>query len=153
MEFALVFPVFVMFAFGSITGGLALSRSLVLSHAAREAARFGSVLAFDQELESGSSWAEVVRQVAIDRAGGDVSPEDVCVALVGGHPPRAVSTLHTTRSDGGACWADDEQGDELRVQVLIRGRARLEAIFFATDLELRGQALARAELDLPEPAT
>src|ERR1700757_3250980 len=42
VEFALLFPIFMVLALGIINGGLAFSRQINVTQAAREASRFGS---------------------------------------------------------------------------------------------------------------
>jgi Flp pilus assembly protein TadG len=87
VEFALVFPLIMMLLLGMVSAGLAWNEQLQLTHATREAARYGATVPRDQVFSPPSTtWADAVMQVALARGGSDldVNGATICVALVQG---------------------------------------------------------------------
>lgn len=145
VEFALVFPLMVLFLLGIVTGGLAYNTKLQVTHASREAARFGATIPVDESFTSGT-WAENVRTLAVERSAGDLESADVCVALVSGSTPVPITSAHTTAAGGGACYDDSAAGDEdIRVQVQATTEAKIETGFWSTIVTLTGDATAKHE--------
>src|SRR5215213_10116306 len=112
VEFALVFPLLVMFLLGTVTAGLAYNQKLDVTHATREGARYAAATAPGQVWASGT-WASNMRDLVVSRSGGDLVGSQVCVALVvstsssvsavyaSGQP----ATFYTTKTDGSACYS------------------------------------------------
>lgn len=148
LEFALCFPVLMTMLVGGITSGLVLSNRMLMEHGAREGARYGATLAWDQEFESGT-WASNAHDLVLERIGGDVA-DSICVALVEGVPPVPVSPDHTTQPDGTACWNDGSADAGSRVQVELTGEGRIDAVLFTADVDLNARAVAHSERQQPE---
>ena len=164
VEFALLLPLLMMVLLGMITGGIAYGQRLNVSHATREAARYGSTLPDDQFGSGvGSSWASAVLAVARDRSGNDlnISGATICVALVTGNPaavytpsggtPYFYSASYPFSSSSGAaapCFSDGNTDGARRVQVSVTRPGKLEAVLFTQTLTLRSQADGRFEFSL-----
>lgn len=145
LELALVMPFLVMLLLGTVTSALTLNEDLQLTHAAREGARYGATIPDDQTFTSGT-WAENVRDLVIERHGEGLTAADVCVALVTGSPPSALSASHTTASGGGACFDDSATGiTDARVQVTVTQDAAIETGFATFDVDLSSEATAKHE--------
>jgi Flp pilus assembly protein TadG len=91
VEFALLFPIFMILAMGIIAVGTAYSRQINITQAAREASRYGATV--DISAEPGAdttahtdSWLAKVDAAAAEAAGGASNPiggyDQLCVALV-----------------------------------------------------------------------
>ena len=72
IEFAIIFPLLAMLVFGMLSGGIVMNRRLSVTHATREAARYGATVPIDQ-LGTPDAWAAHVRDVAVERSGGVLS--------------------------------------------------------------------------------
>lgn len=145
VEAALVLPVFLSLVLGMFTGGILANRQIEVTHAAREGGRYGSLLPVDEPFSSGT-WATNVREVVVSRSDGQLEPTEVCVALVEGVTPVAVSDDHSTRTGDAACFDDSAAGkDHRRVQVRAQTSGTLEAIFFSRDVDLTATVTARHE--------
>jgi Flp pilus assembly protein TadG len=151
VEFAIVLPVFAMLILGLFSGGMAYNNKQQITTAAREGARFGSTL---HELQcsptsncGGSTWAQLVRSVTLQRSAGTLESANICVALVegSGSAPVAVSAAHTTAGGTAACYADGSPDAGKRVQVVVTRQDQLEVLVFTRDLTLRARATARLE--------
>jgi Flp pilus assembly protein TadG len=95
VEFALLFPIFMILALGIINGGLAFSRQINVTQAAREASRFGATL--DITVAGGmSNWLDQVDNAVTASAGNSANP-------IGGYTYRCVGIV--TRDSGGAIVA------------------------------------------------
>ena len=159
VEFALVFPLLVMFLLGIVTAGLAYNQKLDVTHATREGARYAATAAPGQAWASGT-WASNVQNLVVSRSGGDLTNAQVCVALVvstsasvssvytgSGQP----ATYYTTKTDGSACYSDtyplySANDNGLRVQVLAARPAKIElAVFPSINLTLSSSATAKLE--------
>lgn len=145
LEAALVLPVFMSLVLGMFTGGILANRQIEVTHAAREGGRYGSLLPVDEPFSSGT-WATNVRDVVVSRSEGQLEPSQVCVALVTGVTPVAVSDNHSTRAGDAACFDDSDAGkSHRRVQVRAQTSATLEAIFFSRDVDVTATVTARHE--------
>lgn len=140
IEFALVFPIFVMLTFGMISTGFAFFYHIQLTQAARDAARFGSTWDMEGHLEDGLAH---MAEIAAEQAGwSDVDdvPVDglVCVSYIG---PVTNDTLTygglTTPLEG--CFEDNQPSP--KVQVRIVRDSELNAVLFSWDLDLATQAV------------
>ncbi|MBY9073769.1 pilus assembly protein [Nocardioides sp. WL0053] len=86
VEFALVLPLLVMMMLGTITGGLAYTRSIGLTNAVREGARFGATGDI-----AAATWAtdviDRVRETQFDDGiTAGASTTTVCVQVIGATP-------------------------------------------------------------------
>ena len=145
IEFALVLPLFMSLVLGLLTGGVAANRQLEVTHAAREGARYGSMVPADEAFLSGT-WAANIRDVVVERSDGQLTATRVCVALVAGDTPIPISADHTTQTDGSACFDDSADSPAgRRVQVVATASGKLETIFFTKSLDLSAQVTARFE--------
>jgi len=149
VEFAITFPVLASMLYAGITTAMVLSERSIADHAAREGARFGATLAWDQEFHAGN-WADAVDQQVRARVGKQIDADAVCVALVEGVPGTPVSSAHTNAPGGGACWDDGSPHPSSRVQVEIRGSGTIDAIWYRHDLTLQSRSVAHSERVRPE---
>jgi hypothetical protein len=159
VEFALVAPILFSLILFLSTGAIAFNRQMSLNHASEEGARYGAVIPPNQTFDSGT-WATNVRDLVIQRAGGDLDPSTdatVCVSLVQGSTPSVLSTpnptsWYTTNPSGAACDPGDIYGLYnppfdlgLRVQIVVTRSAQLEAIAFSSSVTLDATAVAWSE--------
>lgn len=91
VEFALIFPIFMILALGIIAAGTAFSRQINVTQAAREASRYGatvdiSTLAGTTQQAHTDAWLALVDSAAVAAVGGANNPiggyDQMCVALV-----------------------------------------------------------------------
>lgn len=93
VEFALLFPIFMVLALGLIAGGTAFSKQINVTQAAREASRYGATL--DIQTQPGASqaertdaWLAAVDRAARTAAGDQGNP-------IGGYDYRCVAFVQT----------------------------------------------------------
>jgi hypothetical protein len=150
VEFALVLPVFMMVLLGMMTGGLAYSRKLSVSGAAREGARYGATLPITASLPT-DAWLAKVAGVTVSSGEGELAADkpgqSVCVAYVpgAGSPRRRDQVGSAVSFSDAPCIADDGRAGETRVQVVTQRASKLEALVWSRDLALSAQAVARFE--------
>ena len=151
VEFAIIFPVFMLLTLGMLTGGITLTHQLSVTQAAREAARYGATVAQDQCAVpancGGMTWAQLVQSLAVQRAGGDVATANVCVALVSGvgTAPTAVDSSHTTAGGTAPCYVDNSADDGLRVQVSLTRPDQIQLMVSTISINLVSHATSRYE--------
>jgi len=153
VEFALVLPLVIMLAFGTVTAGLTYNHKIDLTHAAREGARYGATLPQLQCSGSpnpcgSSSWAQVVQSVIVQRAMGDVTAAQVCVALVTGNPGVSLGSTFSANSPNadGTCYSDGNGDSGKRVQVSItKTNDKIDAVLVKFPVTLTSQATAKFE--------
>jgi Flp pilus assembly protein TadG len=153
VEFALILPLVLMLAFGMVTAGLTYNHKIDLTHAAREGARYGATLA--QLQCSGSpnpcgtqTWAQVVQSVVVQRAFGDITASQVCVALVTGSPGAALASSFSVNSPNadGTCYSDGNGDSGKRVQVsIVKTGDKVDGLLFRIPVTLTSQATAKFE--------
>lgn len=149
---ALVLPLLLMLLLGIVSAGLAYNHQLALTHAAREAGRFGATLPVD----SMGNWLATVEARAIADATGSLDAGTpgryTCVAYV--HPNGVTPEDSTSRiengtvTSGATCFADGRPNDERRVQVVARRSVDFNALIFQTALTLDAHAVNRFEAAL-----
>lgn len=157
VEFALILPVFMILVLGVFSGATVYNQKLDLSHAAREGARFGSVLktpgnggTFTGACAS-QTWAQCVQGIVYDRSGGDLSSTTgtVCVALVNDDTTVYSETGHgqSEFSTAGAsnCDSSDSAGRGKHVQVVVQKTGKIEALVLKWNVNLKANASARYE--------
>jgi Flp pilus assembly protein TadG len=153
VEFALILPLVLMLAFGVITAGLTYNHKIDLTHAAREGARYGATLA---QLQCGGSpnpcgtqtWAQVVQSVVVQRAAGDLTASQVCVALVSGNPAAPIGGTFSVNSPNvdGTCYNDGNVDPGKRVQVAVTKTGdAINGIVFRIPVTLTSQATEKFE--------
>jgi Flp pilus assembly protein TadG len=107
VEFALIFPIFALLAFGTIAAGFAFARQINITQAAREASRYGSTLSIKASHQTAgvndgtiSTWLAAVDAAAVGAAGNNLFSGLTarCVAYVNVND--ASATFHS--SDGGS---------------------------------------------------
>ena len=151
VEFAIIFPVFMLITLGMLTGGITLTHQLSVTQAAREAARYGATVPQDQCAVpancGGLTWAQLVQSLAVQRSGGDVTTANVCVALVSGvgTAPAAVDSSHTTAGGTAACYVDNSADDGLRVQVSLTRPDQIQLMVSTISINLISHATSRFE--------
>lgn len=145
VEFALVLPILAMLVVGLFSSAMLYDGKMQLTHATREGARYGATVPEEQTFASGT-WASNVRDLVLQREGGNLTGADVCVALVQGSPAVPLSAAHTTEAGGGACFDDTASGVVgRRVQVSTRRTMTFEAVAFTRDVTLTSNAAAHHE--------
>lgn len=140
-----------MLLLGIVSAGLAYNHQLALTHAAREAGRYGATLPVDGI----DAWLQSVEQRAIDDATGSLDAGTpgryTCVAYVhpnGSGDDATKSIVDGTITPGADCFSDNRPDNERRVQVVVRRSAELNALVFQTTLTLDAQAVNRFEAAL-----
>ncbi|HEU0131923.1 MAG TPA: TadE family protein [Mycobacteriales bacterium] len=142
VEFALLFPLFLVIVFGIIDMGFAFNQKINLTQAAREASRYGATLSLKSSAPSGSgtvdTWLPKVVNVAMSAGGDDLTASRagryICVAYVDPTATPAVARkAELTGSaaaavlSSGTCTSDGR--DDARVQVVVRANTVLDFVF------------------------
>lgn len=151
VEFALVLPLLMMIVLGMVSAGIGYNRKISMTHAAREAARYGATLsvAVPGTLDA---WLADVYQRVIDESTGTLGAGtpglSICVAYVhdGGSGEDQTKSLTTGSgySLGTRCF-DDGARPERRVQVSVVRDHEFNALFFTRTLSIGSDAVARYE--------
>jgi Flp pilus assembly protein TadG len=137
IEFAIIFPILAMLVFGMLTGGIVMNKRMSVTHATREAARYGATVPVDQ-LGTPGAWADHIQAVAVERSGGQLSADDVCVALMDG-------TTVTASTDGVACIAGDiNTGQRVQVSATLPEQ-EINAIIVRVPVSIASDATAKFE--------
>jgi Flp pilus assembly protein TadG len=164
VEFALILPIFMAIALGTLSAGQAYSAKLDLAHAAREGARYGATIRANQTFSSGN-WAANVKQLVIDRAAGDLSGTGavICVSLVQGspgvvvgpatapHPTSNAQSNYTTQANGSSpCIANEtypvtSSDPGRRVQISVSKPSKLEVMLYSIQLSVTAKATSHSE--------
>jgi hypothetical protein len=145
VEFAILAPIVFGILFGTLTGGFAWNSQQQITHAAREAARFGATtVAGEDGLKAtlGRAQETIKGNAGLSGWGGEPS---YCVAYVGieGAPekPAGVSSYDDR------CIDNDGLGsNEGRVQVVIRQDVDLNFVVMSRTVTLNSAAVARHEM-------
>lgn len=110
VEFALLFPIFMILALGIINGGTAFSRQINVTQAAREASRYGATLDIStlpgtNQAERTDAWLTAVDSALQQAAGNSNNPvggyDYRCVALVVTNSSGVPSNLSRYSENGG----------------------------------------------------
>ncbi len=161
VEFALVLPLVLMLVLGLVSAGISYNHQLALTHAAREAGRYGSTLPVTG-FGSLNLWLDDVAARVANNATGSLAPGTpnryICVAYVFPNGPVSAALDHTRHRqefpDGtithnlGPCpgVVDSRPPGERRVQVVVRRDSDIEALFWSTTVTLESSALSRYEV-------
>ncbi|MFP5377848.1 MAG: TadE/TadG family type IV pilus assembly protein [Acidimicrobiia bacterium] len=173
VEFALILPLFLTLVLGMFSGGLAYSRKITLTNAAREGARYGATLAPSTVLPPSATccgidyWVTKVADAVEQNAEGDldagVDGREICVAYV--YPaadanPSNVDAIHREKSHmvvrttsdttsfgpTARCIANDGLGtNDRRVQVTVQRGSEIQLLFVSYDVTLTAQSVTRFE--------
>ena len=141
-----------MILLGIFSGGLVCNSKLSMAHATREGARYASSVAASQTFTEGT-WASNVRDLVVERSGGELQTSEVCVALVSGSGGTLAvkSPTSSYSTTGSACIAGQTypttSGDPgLRVQVSATRQGTIELGVFGTmTVNLTEKATAKSE--------
>ena len=150
VEFALVLPLLMMIVLGMVSAGISYNRKITMTHAAREAARYGATLpvTIPGTLDL---WLADVYQRVEDDATGVLDPGTpgllICVAYVheSGSGEDRTRRLSTGSVLADAKCFEDGPHPERRVQVRVERDHEFDALFFRTTLSIGTDAVARYE--------
>jgi Flp pilus assembly protein TadG len=135
VEFALLFPVFLLLVFGMISAGQGYSHKIAITQAAREGSRYGSTLPIPPDTgQSIANWLSDVLAATIAAGTPDLNASTavpgqwVCVAYIapnagGSQPTQSLTKVGDAApvQSGTPCWDDTASGMTTpRVQVEIR---------------------------------
>jgi Flp pilus assembly protein TadG len=154
VEFGILVPLFFMIVLAMFSGGLAYNQRMDMTHAVREGARYGSALPAET-----TNWADLVRKAVVNRSGGDLTADQVCVALVDGtsggtpvalsqpDPPAPAIGPWTSNTPGfpSNCYNDNSTEDRQRVHVAARRSSQIQALIFTYPIDQKVQATSRNE--------
>lgn len=145
VEFALLFPIFIIVVLGTITAGTAFSKQLNITQSARETSRYASTLTFTAAGGSVEDWLDNVTAVGMEVGGDPADPlgglDRLCVAMID-----TIVPANTQRKiDGGTmqpgrCFGTAASPDPLGpryVQVQFERDTSFFAVFVDADLTLR----------------
>lgn len=155
VEMALVLPLLLMLLIGIVSAGIAYNHQLGLTHAAREAGRYGATLPVTN-YASTAEWLDAVAARALDEAIGTLGPGTpglfVCVAYVHPNGTTALDTTSRRVETGGGvsytsdpCFSDGRPNDEKRVQVRVARDVTFNAVVFQQTVNLDSDAVNRFE--------
>ena len=148
VEFALLLPLLALLLFGTITGGLTLSRQNSVKNAAREGARFGAINPIN-EPNIPTYLDQVIVQVenaAHPDLKDGVDGKSICVAFVtgSGSVTKRTKTNAGTTSGDTPCF-DDSPLTYDRVQVSVERRSEINAILYANNVLIEARSVTRYE--------
>ena len=162
VEFALLFPIFAVLVFGTISAGIAFSRQINITQAAREASRYGSTYDITTPSLGIDNWLTAVGTAVDQSAGPKASPlggyDYYCVAYVftdnTGNPDATKSKYKD--SDGGtgagACPGTTRKAVIVNteyVQVAIARKTSFFMIFANPTLQLNAVSYTPYEGSTP----
>src|SRR5829696_7870602 len=162
VEFALLFPVFMVLAMGTIAAGTAFSKQINVTQAARETSRYGAT--YDIAAAGGiDDWLAAVDQAATESSGDAASPlggyDYRCVAFVTTDSSGNVDpSMSRYREDGGpttngACPGGTQDAaipDTDYVQVAIARNSGFFIVFANPTIQLDGLSFSPYEAKAPE---
>ena len=151
VEFALILPVVVSLLMGLVTGGLAYNKKIAITDAVRGAARYGATL------NDSTSFATSVRDRLVQLSAGELAVGDVCVELVRAGSPNTVTRSWYASAGNSSCPASFGAAPATPamttgtcvVKVWAMKTAKLQAVFFNSDLALKGGSVAGFERGIP----
>jgi hypothetical protein len=158
VEFALLFPLFILIVFGIIDMGFAFNQKINLTQATREGSRYGATLSLKASKVDGNGkpigtvddWLANVQKVVIEAGGADLAPARanryVCVAYVtsgvtksltvgGGAPASSVPCLNSLT---------DSRTDD-RVQVVAKADTALDFLLFSGSITVGSESVTHFE--------
>jgi len=164
VEFALLFPVFIVLAMGTMAAGTAYSKQINVTQAAREASRYGATYDMTEPTLGGiDGWLAAVDSAAVESAGDANSPiggfDYRCVAYVTTDSSGDVDTSKSRYSENGgaatngACPGGTQDAaipDTDYVQVALARKTSFFVIFANPTLQLDGLSFTPYEAKAPE---
>lgn len=145
VELALVLPMLMALLLGIFTGGSAYFQKISLVDAVREGARYGASLQQDPASGGLVAWRQNVTDRVVRLSGGQLTADDVCVALV------------TPTGSDATCGVSDPPGAQADpttlapaslVKVSASRVTTIEAVFFTSTPTLSAAVAARYERDV-----
>ena len=151
VEFAILFPVFVMVVFGTISFGFAFERWITVTQAAREASRFAAT--YPMPATGISTWLADVTKVAEEAADIDSSTPSadyyVCVRFVNRIGPAATPTTTSASSGslpGATCPTASTSGlPDNAAEVTVLRKVGLDWVLGSADVSVSGENVSRYE--------
>jgi hypothetical protein len=158
VEFALLFPIFIMVCLGTITFGFAFHTWLNVTQSARETSRFAATYAVQTNGGDINSWLDKMGSVAAENAditltGSGATPAAnyfICVRFVNQAgtpspaPPTTMKTWGTLISPGSTC-TDSSGLTDNRVEVQIVKPGPVQWLFGSATLMVTGENTSRYE--------
>jgi len=148
VEFALLFPLFLVIVFGVINMGFGFNQKINLTQAAREASRYGATLSFEAAGGDVDDWLQKVTDVAISAGGNDLdvtrAGRYVCVAHVDSDGVIKSKVTGTGGPASGALCVADGRTDS-RVQVVVRSQTVIDFIFMGGTIEIGSDSVTHFE--------
>ncbi len=126
-----------MLVFGMLTGGIVMDRRMSLTHATREAARYGATVPIEQ-FGTPADWAEHVQDVGVERSGGVLEASNICVALMNG------ATVEASTSAAGCIVGDIDTGRRVQVTATLPDQ-HIDAILTDIEITLESDATVKFE--------
>jgi hypothetical protein len=154
VEFALVLPLMLMIIVGLVSAGAAYNLKITLTHAAREAARYATILPIPADADDGTPginiWLTDVRDHMLADAEGalDSGNPVYCIAFVDLNES-GTDTMHIDQAGtigAGSCFGDGRGDSEWRVQVAVQRDTDFNALFFSKTITMATQAVSRYEV-------
>lgn len=150
VEFALLFPLFLLIVFGVINMGFGFNQKINLTQTAREASRYGATLSFASAGGDVDDWLAKVAAVAESSGGADLADDRegryICVAHVEeGATGTASSLVVGTGGPASSAPCYDDGRDDERVQVVVRSQTALDFILFGGEIELGSESTTHYE--------
>ena len=145
IEFALILPLLMCIILGMFTGGVLANRQIEITHAAREGARYGSMVPVSDSFLSGT-WATNVRDVVValpttnSRPTRSASPSSTVTFR---SPSPTPTPPRLTTRPASTTPAITRPGAGSRCQAATTGR--LEAFFFTRTVDLAATVTSRYE--------
>jgi Flp pilus assembly pilin Flp len=150
VEFALLASLLFMLIFGSISAGISFSRSNALQTAAREGVRFAATLpGADTDVNTWlTSVITTTQGAALGELDDGIPGRTICAAFVGGGADTSLTRNPIGPDTSGTeCFTDGLTGDAdvPRAQVVVERETEIQAVLFAIDITVSGDAVARYE--------
>lgn len=151
VEFALLFPIFVMIVFGTISFGFAFERWINVTQAAREASRFAAT--YPMPATGLSTWLADVTTVAKEAADIDSSTPladyYVCVRFVNRIGPAttpATTSVSSGSLPGATCPTSSTSGlPDNAAEVTVLRKVGLNWVLGSSDASVSGENVSRYE--------
>lgn len=146
VEFALILPILTSLLLGMVTGGLAYNKKIAITDAVRGATRYGTTL------NNSTTWATSVRDRLIQLSATELTGSDVCVELLRSGQAAPVQSWYASSANS-SCPASFGTGPTTPsvstgycvVRVWGMKQAKLQAVFFSSDLSLKAGSVGAYE--------